>query len=113
MANQELIKLWSNDTKRREFVGNYKNTADEIIEEPRLGLKFFITILPNGHKIIALEHWATNYSYLTKQYGEKSIRVKYYYQKKDWFEPSAVSESFISEMLKDLKMELQNKGREP
>ena len=107
MEDKELIKRWSNDTKRREFIENYKNTADKVIKQPELELKFYITELPNGNKIIAMEHWATNYSYLTKEYGEKSIRTKYYYQDKEWFTPDAVSESFLSEKLKNLKMKLQ------
>ena len=107
MNNKELIKRWSNDTKRRKFIADYKSTASRIIEQPKLELKFYITELPNGNKIIAMEHWGTNYSYLTKEYGEKSIRTKYYYQDKEWFTPDAVSESYISEKLKKLKMKLQ------
>ena len=110
MENQELIKRWSNDTKRREYIADYKNTANEVIEQPKLELKFYATELPNGNKIVAMEHWSTNYSYLTKEYGEKSIRTKYYYQNKDFFEPSSVSESYISEKLKKLKMKLQEEN---
>ena len=108
MTYKELFKLWANDTKRRKYIANYNNTADEVIEEPKLELKFFITTLPNDNKIIAMEHWATNYDYHTKDISKNVIRTKYYYQDKDFFEPSAVSESFISEKLKDLKMKLQN-----
>ena len=39
----------------------------------------------------------------------KEIHEKYYYQDKEWFEPSAVSESFLSEKLKNLKMKLQER----
>ena len=107
MNNKDYIKLWSNDTKRRQFISDYKNTANEVIEQPELELKFYVTNLPNRHKIVAMEYWGTNYSYLTKEYGEKSIRTKYYYQDKEWFTPDSVSESFLSEKLKELKMKLQ------
>ena len=107
MNNKELIKRWSNDAKRRKFIADYKNTASELIEEPKLELKFYVTNLPNRHKIVAMEYWSTNYSYLTKEYGEKSIRTKYYYQDKECFTPDSVSESFLSEKLKELKMKLQ------
>ena len=107
MDNKDYIKLWANDEKRRQFTADYKNTADHIFEEPNLELKFFVINLPNGNKIIAMEYWGTNYSYLTKEYGEKSIRTKYYYQDKECFTPDSVSESFLSEKLKELKMKLQ------
>jgi hypothetical protein len=109
MDNKELIKRWSNDAKRREYIADYKNTADEVLEQSELELTFYITTLPNENKIIAMEYWSTNYSYLTKEYGEKSIRTKYYYQDKEWFTPDAVSESFLSEKLKNLKMKLQER----
>ena len=107
MENKDYIKLWTNDTKRRKFIADYKNTANEAIEVPKLELKFYVTNLPNRHKIVAMEYWGTNYSYLTKEYGEKSIRTKYYYQDKECFTPDSVSESFLSEKLKELKMKLQ------
>lgn len=107
MNSKDYIKLWSNDKKRREFIADYHNTAIEVIIEPTLELAFYVTKLPNEHKIIVMEHWAKNYDYRTKDDTKKVIHTKYFYQDEDFFEPTVVSDSFISNRLKDLKAELQ------
>ena len=103
---QELLSLWANDTKRREFVKNYK-VWGLWFAQPELGLTFYKYDLPGGGRLIAMEYLREPYP--GERYNgsaEPVLCEKFYLQRRKYFHPSAVSEHEIAERLKDLKATL-------
>jgi hypothetical protein len=107
-TNQELIRLWSNDQKRREFINRYKDWG-VWFKQPELDLTFYKYDLPDGSgRIIAMEYKREPYSYS----GEKANRDglvtahKLYFHQSKCFNPSATSDFIIAGHLMELKTKL-------
>ena len=111
-TTEELLKLWTNDTSRREFINNFK-VWGVWLTQPELDLTFYKYDLPGGGRIIAMEYLREPYS-SEKQNGiEESVtRHKLYLQQGKHFEPSASSDSFIAERLKELKVSLTKEQKQ-
>ena len=131
-TNQELIKMWSNDQKRRAFIASYKAWG-LWFSQPELGLSYYKYDLPEGGgRIIAMEYFRAPYPLeRMEQYARPSnggntrtsnsaidsaisttkkndavLCKVFYLQTGDYFSPSAVSDSVIAEHLKQLKGKL-------
>jgi len=108
---QELLELWANDGKRREFIQNYKDWGIWFIQS-ELGLTYYKYDLPGGGRIIAMEYLREP-DYYERQKGntEPVSREKFFLQTEELFDPSFVSESTIAAKLKDIKEDLRQKNR--
>ena len=106
-TTQELLTLWANDQKRREFVQNFK-IWDVWFTQPELDLTFYKYDLPGGGRLIAMEYLKEPYS-REEANGEVDFVVnhKFYLQKGKYFNPSAASDFEIAERLKEIKATLQ------
>ena len=103
---QELIKLWSNDKKRKAFVEDYK-TWGVWFTQPELDLTFYKFDFENGSRLIVMEYLRSPYTSERTRIQSKSILCRrYYLQTGDYFNPSAVSDFAIAEHLKLMKMQL-------
>jgi hypothetical protein len=101
-TDQELLKLWSNDQKRRAFVQNYK-TWGVWFSQSELGLTFYKYELSDA-KIIVMEYMREPY-FSEKPLGNNKGIVcrKFYLQRGAFFSPDSVSDHVIAEHLKKLK----------
>ncbi len=99
---QEYIKLFTNDEKRRAFIAGYKEWG-VWITQPELGLTYYKHDLPDGSRIIVMEH-------LRKPYhgeGQDALMSRFHLQKSDeYFNPNATGEFGIADHLKELKAKL-------
>ena len=104
----DLIKLWQNDTSRREFLKTYKDWRWQTTIKA-YGLSFWEFDLPDGRTLIAMEHNTKAYSYLLKKvsYDDKKGVCYYIMQKDKPFIPDRMSESAVVAELKALKVRLQ------
>jgi len=104
--NKNLIALWSNDKKRREFLETYKDWG-VWLTTPELELVYYRYQLSDGTIIIAMEH--KKQIFVSYQEGYKwGIGVNYYIQKlNEPFTPTCSSISAVAELLKDIKTNLQ------
>ena len=108
---QDLMKLWANDAKRKEFVKNYKAWG-VWFPQPELGLTYYKYDLPGGGRIIAMEYMdEPNYYERQKGITENVPRAKYFLQTEELFDPSFASESSITSKLRDVKEDLRQKNR--
>ena len=101
-ANHELLRLWSNDRKRRDFINDYKEWGIWFTQ-PELDLTFYKYELPGGGRIVAMEYLRTPYP------GERANTVtghKFYLQRGKHFIPNAASEHEIAGRLMELKAAL-------
>jgi hypothetical protein len=102
---KELVKLWSNTDKRREFLKNYKVWGIWLTVE-ELGLTYYKYELPNGARILAMEYQRRN-PYPLSGEGEVQTLTNYYLWEDEYFSPSSASEYAIVDLLKKLKGQLQ------
>jgi hypothetical protein len=108
-AKYELIQLWANTDKRREFLKDYTNWGIWNTA-PELGLVYYRYDLPDGGRILAMEYQHENrYAYS----GEEGLQTStvYYLWDGEYFYPQTTSEYTIIERLKNLKAALQNELR--
>jgi hypothetical protein len=111
-STEELLKLWTNDTARREFINNFK-VWGVWFTQPELDLTFYKYDLPGGGKIIAMEYLREPYSSERRDGSDESVtRYKLYLQQGEHFEPSASSDGFIAERLKELKSNLAKEQKQ-
>ena len=100
-SNEELLKLWANDKKRREFVDKYKEWG-VYSSAPEMNLTFYRYELSDGVKIVVMEYLQKTHSSKPESIGWRT-ETKVYLQKDACFMPHAVSEYVISDHLKILK----------
>ena len=111
-TNQELLMLWANDQKRREFVQNY-NAWGVWFTQPELDLTFYKYDLPGGGRLIAMEYPREPYaSEKHNGSGEAVTNHKFYLQHGKYFNPSAASDYEIADRLKDLKVNLSKEQKQ-
>ena len=110
-TDQELLELWANDQKRREFINDYKAWGIWL-SQPELNLTFFMYGLPGGGRLIVMEYlreaWASE-----RASGDSGpvVGAKLYIQRGKYFYPSAVSESEAAGRLKDIKETLSKEQK--
>jgi len=105
-SNEDLLKLWSNSKKRREFVNGYK-TWGVYLTVPELDLTFYKYDLPDGSKLIVMEYRQENY-YPRDDQPKWHTGTREYLQKSEYFMPDAASGHQIEDHLKTLKQEILN-----
>lgn len=115
-AKRELIQLWANTDKRREFLQNHRGWG-VWITTPELGLTYYRYELPDGGRILAMEYQRENPYTLS---GEESLQTvtTYFLWDGEHFTPHSASEYTIIDRLKNLKAVLQKElcaaaGEEP
>jgi len=106
-TDKELLTLWANDQKRREFVQNFKIWG-VWLTQPELDLTFYKYDLPGGGRLIAMEYLREPYN-SERSDGDVEFVVnhKFYLQKGKYFNPSAASDFEIAERLKEIKANMQ------
>jgi hypothetical protein len=109
-TKNELIKLWGNNDKRREFFKNYR-TWGVWLTVSELGQTYYQYVLPDSTKILAMEYIRENYYPHSDEDKLQTITV-YYLWDGEHFIPNAISEFSIADKLKTLKLELQKELRE-
>ena len=102
---KELLLLWANDDKRREFIKDYKIWG-LWFAQPELGLTFYKYDLPGGDRIIAMEYLREPGYYERQEGSEFVIGNRFYLQRGKYFTPSSVFEGTIANHLKDIKVKL-------
>ena len=103
-SNQELLSLWTNDTKRRAFVKNYKVWGVWFVQT-ELDLTYYKYDLPNDSgRIIAMEYFRDPYRY--DESNEPVLCVKFYLQRGKCFVPNEASDYNIADCLKNLRSTL-------
>jgi hypothetical protein len=102
-TDKELSRLWSNDSKRRAFIEDYKKWG-VWLEVPELDLTFYKLDLPGGDRLIAMEYIREPYLH-ERQSGKRGLTTerKFYFQHGKYFSPSTASVHEIAGKLKDLK----------
>jgi hypothetical protein len=119
-TNQELVKLWANDQKRKAFINDYKSWG-VWLTQPELDLTYYKYDLPGcmgeqdakhptspgGSRIIVMENLRSPYSSEKKKDDNTPIVcISFYLQTGDYFNPSKSSDSYIAEHLKEIKAKL-------
>lgn len=105
LTKSELVDLWRNNDKRREFFKGYKAWG-VWLTVPELGLAYYKYILPDGCRLIAMEYQSKN---RYPAYGGDEIQTaaSHYLWEGEYFSPSPASEYEIVDRLKKLKAVLQ------
>jgi hypothetical protein len=104
ITTQDYINLFSNDQKRRAFIADYQ-TWGVWITQPELGLTYYKHDLPDGARIIVMEHLRTPYT--SENNGEDVLMSRFHLQKSgQFFNPTATGEFGIADHLKELKAKL-------
>jgi len=104
-TKSELVKLWTNNEKRREFFKNYKEWG-VWLTVPELGLVYYKYTLPDGGRIVAMEYQSKN-PYPAYGGGEIQTTASYYLWDGEYFSPTFASDYEIVDRLKKLKVTLQ------
>jgi hypothetical protein len=105
-TSQELIKLWSNDRKRKAFVEDYKSWGIWF-SQPELDLTFYKYNLPDGSKLIVMEYKREpHYGEKENENGEPMTDIKFYLHRDTYFRPHPVSGHVMYEHLMTLKGKL-------
>ena len=111
-TEQELLQLWSNDQKRREFVKNYK-VWGVWFTQPELDLTYYRYDLPGGDKLIAMEYQRGLYpGERHNGNGDSVMLINFYLQRGKYFTPTSVSDHVIAERLKDIKETLNKEQKQ-
>jgi len=103
-SNEELKKLWTNHEKRRAFIEMYKDWG-VYITVPELNLTFYKYDLPDGAKLVVMEHMQKTHA-PGKGKDPWYIRAKVYLQKEEYFMPHSSSDYEVCNYLKELKRSL-------
>jgi len=110
-TEQELLKLWANDKKRREFVHNYKEWGIWFAQT-ELDLTYYKYDLPGGGRLIAIEHLREPYASERHAGSVEPITCRtLYLQRGKHFNPFASSDSEIAGRLKDIKESLSKEQK--
>ena len=108
-TKKELMQLWTNTEKRREFLKNYKEWG-VWITVPELGQTYYKYELPDGTRILAMEYQRQR-PYPAS--GEETLHTvtMYYLWEGKYFIPVSASEYLITDLLKRLKVSIQKELR--
>jgi len=108
-TKEELVKLWANSDKRREFLKNYKDWG-VWLTVPELGLTYYQYALSDGDKILVMEYKRQNPYPIS---GEETLHTValYYLWDGEHFIPNSTSEWEITDRLKKLKAKMQKELR--
>jgi len=109
MEAKELVKLWANNDKRREFIRNHRTWGVWFMVS-ELGLTYFKYELPDGGKILAMEYQREN-PYPRADEGKVQTCTNYYLWDGEYFIPSPASEYLLIDRLKNLKTTMQKEFR--
>ena len=110
VASAELVKLWGNNDKRREFLKQYHDWGIWLTVS-ELGLTYYKYELPEGGSILAMEYQREN-PYPQHTNGEKVQTIMVYYLwDGEYFIPSPAGEFAIVDRLKNLKTAMQKELR--
>jgi hypothetical protein len=104
-TNQELVLLWANTDKRKAFLANYKNWGSWLTVQ-ELGLTYYRYDLPKGEKILVMEYQRRNPYPIANEESLQTV-VVYYLWDGAFFIPNPAGEYFITDKLKNLKVEMQ------
>ena len=115
-TNRELKELWSNHKKRKAFVEGYWSWGAWIIQ-PKLSLTYYKYDLPDGRKIIVVEHIREAYPGEQATGEHKGVGIvmcrNLYLKQNIGFDPASPdSMTFILEHLKYLKKEIKDDDNE-
>ncbi len=106
MTNNELVRLWANDEKRRTFLADYKEWG-VWLNITELGLVYYKYDLPKGHRILAMEYQRVD-PYAPESGAPLQTVVNYFiWEDGDRFDPTAAVETYIADWLMHLKWELK------
>ena len=108
-TNQELVRLWANADKRSEFLATHKKWG-VWLTIPELGLIYYRYELPKGDRILAMEYQRKNSYPRTDEEVLQTVTV-YYLWEGELFTPNPASVSYITNRLKELKVEIQKELR--
>jgi len=108
-TNRELVKLWGNGEKRREFLTNYKDWG-VWLTVPELGQTYYKYELPESGRILAMEYRRNNPYPLADEEKVQTITI-YYLWDGEHFIPNSASEYTITDRLKNLKTTMQKEIR--
>lgn len=113
-TNQKLVKLWSNDRKRKAFIQDFKAWG-VWFTQPELNLTFYKFDLPDGSRLIALKYLRTPYPNEKPDGDTEPVSCsKHYLQRGAYFNPAAASGYEMADHLKFLKeklmKEMKNNG---
>ena len=104
-AKRELMQLWGNTDKRREFIKSHREWG-VWLTVPELGLVYYRYELPDGGRILAMEYQSeSHYTEGLQTY------TTYYLWDGEHFTPHSASEYIIIERLKNLKAVLHEELR--
>jgi len=110
LTQKELVQLWANNDKRREFLKHYKKWGVWLTVS-ELGLTYYKYELPETGSILAMEYQREN---IYPQYsnGEKIQTITVYYLwDGEYFIPNPAGEFAIVDRLKNLKTAMQKELR--
>ena len=109
-TKNELVKLWANTDKRREFIKHYKAWG-VWLTVPELGQTYYRYDLPDGSgRILAMEYRRENHYQFAGEEKIQTITV-YYLWDGEYFAPNSASEYTLTDRLKTLKTALQKELR--
>ena len=108
-TKNELVQLWANGDKRKEFVKDYKAWG-VWLTVPELGLTYYRYDLSENERILAMEYQHRN-MYPASESGKLQTTASYYLWEGDLFSPNFASEWLIVDRLKNLKVEMQKELR--
>jgi hypothetical protein len=109
VTNQELLRLWANAEKRKSFLKSYKEWGTWLTVS-ELGLTYFKYELPKGGRIVAMEYQRATPYPMEDEERLQTIAI-YYLWDGEHFIPNPAGEYYITDRLKNLKMELQKELR--
>jgi hypothetical protein len=105
-TKEELIKLWTNNDKRKEFLKNYEEWG-VWLTVAELGLTYYQYTLPDDSgRILAMAYKRPN-PYTRSDEDALQTAVIYYVWEGEHFIPSPASEYEIVDRLKKLKAAMQ------
>jgi hypothetical protein len=109
-TKKELVQLWANNDKRREFIKNYKDWG-VWLTVPELGQTYYKYELPDGSgRFLAMEYRRENYYQLAGEGQLQTITI-YYLWDGEHFIPNSASDYVLADRLKNLKTSMQKELR--
>ncbi len=106
MTNNEPVRLWANDEKRRAFLADYKEWG-VWLNITELGLVYYKYDLPKGHRILAMEYQRKDPYSPGSGAPLQTVVLYYLWEDGDRFAPIPAGESYLADWLKHLKWELK------
>ena len=108
-TKKELVQLWMNTDKRRDFLKNYKEWGIWLTV-PELGLEYYKYELPDGSRILVMEYRRPNPYPRSNEESLQTFTI-YYLWDSEYFNPCPSSEYTLTDLFKKLKAEYQKELR--